>query len=79
MQMNVDSIAQKTREMKDQGFGSFLNQPATRLLLSMIPPAENPDVLQTLLKECFESGHDNGSMTVIMTMVEKIFKEKPQT
>lgn len=50
---------QKSRQ-KD-GFDRWMDQPATRMMMSMIPPSERPEVLETLLKETFNAGFGAGT------------------
>ena len=53
-------------------------KPETKLLLTMVPPAENPDVVRTLLASCFETGFIHGEAVVVTHMIEAMFKNQPK-
>lgn len=48
-----------------ESFQKFMESPATKLMISMIPPADN-EVLKTLLSEAFQAGVGRGMVQVLM-------------
>ena len=51
--VEADALMAKAR---DEGWNDFLANPLVSLLLSMIPPGENPDILKTVLRAAFVAG-----------------------
>lgn len=56
----------------DEGFNEFMERPMTKLVLSMIPAAENPDAVKTLLREVFAAGEEVGEGVIIRGFVEHL-------
>lgn len=67
-------VAAKEKAAKKEGFDKWMDSPATRMMLSMIPPSEKPEVLETLLQETFNAGFSAGSGSTAGTLLEAIFK-----
>lgn len=74
--MNATSEVLKIKV--EESFGKWLAKPETKLLLSMIPAADNSDVMQVLLRSCYESGHGSGEGAVAVMMIEAMLKDKPK-
>jgi hypothetical protein len=55
-------------------FDAWLQRSETKLMLSLIPPADNPDAFKTLLASCFEAGSSHGGGQIASTFIEAIFK-----
>ena len=51
------------------GFDNFMNSPPVRLLISMIPAGERPEIMETLLKEAFQNGWGAAEMNLMMTSI----------
>lgn len=66
--------AQDTKA-QDQSFQMFMETPTVRLLISMIPPMENPDVIRTILKEAHSSGWHGGACSVSIMMVKAMMSD----
>lgn len=64
----------KSRQRKKEGFSRFMDQPATRMMLSMIPAGEHKEVLETLLQETFNFGFSAGCGDAMGDMLEALFK-----
>lgn len=43
------------------GFENFVAEPANKMLISTVPPAENPDTFRTLLMAAYRTGAMMGS------------------
>lgn len=69
-------IEQIVAESKKEGFSKWLDQPAVRLALTMIPQGEHHDALKMVLQSAFESGHDNGSVAVASHLMRALMKDK---
>ena len=48
------------------GFDNFMNNPPVRLLISMIPACDRPEVMEALLKEAFRNGWAAAEMSMAM-------------
>ena len=62
----------REKAAKRDGFAKWMDQPATRMMLSMIPPSEKQEVLQTLLQETFNAGYQSGSGQMISSVFEAV-------
>ena len=60
---------------KNESFARFLEDPMTKLAVSMIPPADNPDVFKMLLQSAFEAGYSHGSGSVLSSFLEVMLKK----
>lgn len=49
-----------------------MNEQTIRLLLSMIPPPENPDVLPTLLRAAWDNGKTRGVLDFVSDAVNEL-------
>ena len=74
MTANTKEIDQRTKESKDKAFADYLAKPETKLMLSMVSPQENPDLLQTLLRGAFDSGHSAGQGNVLSELITSMLK-----
>lgn len=61
---------QKIKAESDQSFDTFMRAPTTRLIISTLPPMENPDTLNVLMRASFDAGHGAGSSSIAMTLIE---------
>lgn len=74
MTTNTAELEAKEKQDKKDGFAKWMDQPATRMMLSMIPPGEKQEVLGTLLQETYSAGYSNGAGRATVSFVEAIFK-----
>lgn len=78
MALQTEDQAQRDRKIKefgDQAFDAFLRMPTTRLIISTLPAMENPDALNVLLRAAFDTGHDAGSGSVAMSLIEAMLSK----
>lgn len=67
------------KDDEEEGFKSFMATPATRLMMSMVPPTEEKrEVLETLLREAFNAGHGRGSVFTGFSMLMSAGALKPR-
>lgn len=66
-------MAARSAEAKESAFKSFMLQPVIRLLMSKLPQTE-PEILETIMKEAFNSGFSSGSGFTAISMVEVVMK-----
>lgn len=66
----------KDKIAKRDGFAKWMDQPATRMMLSMIPPGEKQEVLETLLQETFNAGYQTGSGQMILSVFESMMSKE---
>lgn len=57
-----------------EALDSFFDNPATKLMLSIIPPGDNPDALRTLIESAFNAGYASGQACVLIGMLEEVIK-----
>lgn len=62
--------------LRKEGYSLFMDQPATRMMLSMIPPGEKQDVLETLLQETYNSGFSCGSATALISVMDSMISRE---
>lgn len=69
----------KDRMAADQGrsFQAWLEKSETKLLMSMIPPANTPELLPTLLRSAFDAGNSSGQGAVLGEMLTAMLSKPP--
>jgi len=78
LQAQQNEIANKQTEQKKFGFELMMKSPSVRMIVSMIPPSENPDALETLLREAFNQGFNCGATNAVIDMLGSLLpKPKP--
>lgn len=75
--IDIESERNRTQQKTKEHFDRWLSTPATRLMLSMIPAAEKPEVLETLLRECFNQGYAVGGVDFALTALTAMSKDRP--
>lgn len=77
--MSITSTEVRTtmKANTETAFVRWMDKPETKLMLSLIPPSENPDAMQTLLRSCFADGHNAGENALALLMIKAMFKPKP--
>lgn len=84
MSRKIDQLAEKLNkeegEMKKKGFQMFLQAPSTKLLMSMVPETNPPELLSTLLEQAYFSAFSNGAGFTMMATVTvlKAFKDEDE-
>lgn len=68
---------QRARRAEADGFRDWLATPTVQLMLSLIPPAHPPEVVKTLLRECFESGMRTGLCLMTLHLATTVLKASP--
>lgn len=63
---------------KKAGFQAFISNPMISAMLSMVPPMENKDHLQVILKACFEAGYNSGVASVLVDILTHMTKREPK-
>ena len=71
-------VNRRSTAAREKGIAEFMAKPETKLLLGMIPAAENPDAVRTLLESCFLYGFGCGEAVVLVHMIERMFKAPPK-
>lgn len=72
--MNAMEMEAKDKSDRKEGFARWMDQPATRMMLSMIPPGDKQEVLETLLQETYNAGFGAGSGKTAGSFLEAILK-----
>jgi len=54
---------------REAGFQRFLANPAIRLILSRLPPADPPESTSILLQTAYDAGFSEGQVDVVMGMI----------
>lgn len=65
------TIADEVKAEAHRGYAAWLAQPEVRLLLSMIPKTEPPELVQTVMRSAFEAGASAGMGAVMFKLVER--------
>lgn len=73
-EMTMAEREAKEVQKRREGFSKWLEQPATKMMMSMIPPGEHPDAMKTLLQSTYEQGWSNGSGACTGDFLEAILK-----
>jgi len=75
--MNASETKVEMKASVEDGFRKWMEKPATKLMVSLIPPSENPDAMDTLLRSCYADAHGAGEGAVAIMMIEAMFKPRP--
>ena len=76
--LGTKTAEQKAAEMDakhGRSFDRFLEKQETKLLLSMIPEAQNPDVVKTALRSAFDAGVSSGAGEILGSMLEAMMSK----
>ncbi len=71
--MNDDTIKKALARFESRRvdeFIAYMNSPATKLLISMIPACQPPELVETLLRATYERGFEIGVSAVALPMLE---------
>ncbi len=72
-----DRYKQRSDLEQKKGFEDFLAQPSIRLLMSMIPPSERQETMETLLSEAYKAGFNRGSGSFALMTLESLLSPRP--
>jgi hypothetical protein len=59
-----------------EAFERWMRSPTTKLIISLIPPGQHPEVLQTLLREAFDFGAHVGQTQIAGEIVGRMLKDQ---
>lgn len=59
---------------KEESFNQFLERAETKLMLSLIPPSDNPDAVKVLLRSAFEAGSSHGGGEIVGDLIGAMLK-----
>lgn len=76
MSVTPSEVRTNMKANTETSFTKWMDKPETKLILSLMPPSENPDAMQTLLRSCFAEGHGAGEGAVAVLMIEAMLKPK---
>jgi hypothetical protein len=72
-----------TKELMDlkqqEGFANFMATESTKVLISQIPEGQSQEGLKALLRGAYDAGHGNGVATVMIGLLESMFKDRPRS
>lgn len=67
--MTTDEKTKREEANANEAFEKFLQMTTTKFMLTMIPKAENEDVVRTLLRSAFDAGRGQGMASVIGDLI----------
>lgn len=70
-----EQIAQHLKEAKEHDFRELMSQPHMKLMISLIPPSQPPELVETLVKTMFDKGFDSGVGTVVLHMTDEVLRK----
>ncbi len=76
--MEIESRRAKMKANEEEQFNNWIAKSETKLMLSMIPQAENPDVVKLLLRSAYDAGNAAGGANVMIEVVEAMLKDRPK-
>ena len=77
-QVREKQITDRRNSSMKEGFDRFMNNNSIRLLISMIPPSDKPDIIETLLKEAFNSGYISGEGNMLGEFLTQMMRGSPK-
>jgi hypothetical protein len=60
------------KELGDRSFALWMGRPETKLVISLLPPAQPPEALQTLLRSAFDGGFNGGEGFAIVAIIDSM-------
>lgn len=69
------SILEDEKRVKEDGFRAFMERPESKLLVSLIPPAETPELVQSVLKSAYEAGVNGGIGVVLLGLMKHMLSD----
>lgn len=80
LEMLTKKLTAEELEMKKKGFQDFLQAPSTKLLLSMVPETNPPELMSSLLEQTYYSafGHGAGFTMLATVTLLRSFKEEDE-
>ncbi len=76
MNREVEELEARNNAKKDHAFDRWMNEPITRMTLSMIPAGEHPGALRVLLRTAFDLGFGVGVAEILNDVLERVLKDK---
>lgn len=73
---NTEANRIKTEKETELSFQGFMKRPEVRMLMSMIPQTEPPELLTTLLRAAHSTGSDNGRGSVLVEFAKAVVERK---
>lgn len=72
---NQEALKEKILMQRKDAFQLWMMRPTTRLMTSMIPKCDKPEVLQTLLQEAFDAGFDSGGAEMAVGLLQVMMRD----
>ena len=67
----------KRRDQAANSFEEWLETPAAKLVISLLPPTDTtPGLLEQLLLSCYTAGFNTGGATCALEMLENMLKAR---
>ena len=79
MEKTAESRDDKRVVLQKMGFESFMKNSTNRLLMSMIPPGEKPEILEVMLRSAYNAGWGGGEAMTLVEVMQQLRSEKKET
>jgi len=70
-----EEARRKAQQARQESLTSFLARPETKLMISMIPPGNPQEVLNTLIESAYNDAFDTGCSTVGSMMMDVMLQK----
>lgn len=74
--MTTESRRDLMDKLLEQGFKAYMSRPEVKMLVSIVPALQPPELLQTLLKSAFDSGTLFGQGIVVAEMIKTAMNQE---
>lgn len=75
--MSRDDFKLESARAVQDGFNAFLQQPMTKMGISLLPPhPEHTELLEQLLRSAYEAGFNTGQANMAVQMIESLVNKK---
>lgn len=71
-QADLATRRREEEKKKEEGFAEFLKSPPVKMLISLVPPTQPPEVLETLLRAAFMDGCSVGNSIQADTFMQMV-------
>lgn len=72
MNPTAQKMMDADNKAKNEAFDRFMANTTNRFLISMVPPSDKPEVLETVLKAAFFSGWNGGVAQATLELLKAV-------
>jgi hypothetical protein len=71
----AEEVTRKAQRARQEGLRCFLAKPETKLMISLIPPGNPQEVLNTLIESAYNDAFDMGCAAVATSLMDAMVQK----